>query len=95
MNKIKKMLLKMFVPTAEDIATLATKTVVEFINTSGKEEVIAKYGTMADKFTQVQAHITSWLKDGKIDDGEALDLYNALLPIAQKIVDTVKNGEVK
>lgn len=87
---MKKLLIKLFLPSAEDIANLATKTVVEFINTSGKEEVIAKYGTMADKFTQVQAHITSWLKDGKIDDGEKLDLYNALLPLAKKLVEEVK-----
>lgn len=88
------MLVKMFIPSAEDIANLATKTVVEFINTSGKEEVIAKYGTMADNFTKVQSHITSWLKDGKIDDGEKLDLYNALLPLAQRLVAEVK-GENK
>lgn len=90
MNKLKKMLVKMFIPSAEDIANLATKTVVEFINTSGKEEVIAKYGTMADNFTKVQSHITRWLKDGKIDDGEKLDLYNALLPLAKKLVEEVK-----
>ena len=48
---MKKLLIKLFLPSAEDIATLATRTVVEFINTSGKEEVIAKYGTMADNFT--------------------------------------------
>lgn len=94
MNKLKKMLVKMFIPSAEDIANLATKTVVEFINTSGKEEVIAKYGTMADNFTKVQSHITRWLKDGKIDDGEKLDLYNALLPLAQRLVAEVK-GENK
>ena len=96
MNKIKKWLLKALMPSAQDIAGLATRTVVEFINTSGKEEVIAKYGSMADKFTKVQAYITGWLKDGKIDDEERLQLYYALLPLAQKLVAEVKgeNEEV-
>ena len=96
MNKIKKWLLKALMPSAQDIASLATSTVVEFINTSGKEEVIAKYGTMADNFTKVQAHITGWLKDGKMDDEERLQLYYALLPLAQKLVAEVKgeNEEV-
>lgn len=94
---MKKLLLKWLLPSAEDIASLATRTVVEFINTSGKEEVIAKYGTMADKFTKIQAYITGWLKDGKIDDNERHQLYYALLPLAQRLVAEVKgeNEEVE
>ena len=93
---MKKLLLKWLLPSAEDIASLATRTVVEFINTSGKEEVIAKYGSMADKFTKVQAYITGWLKDGKIDDDERQQLYYALLPLAHRLVAEVKgeNEEV-
>lgn len=90
MNKIKKLLIKMFLPSAEDITKMAVDAVSKFINESGKEEVIAKYGTIADDFTKIQSKITGWLKDGKIDDGEKLDLYNALLPIANKVVEEVK-----
>lgn len=87
---MKKWLLKLFMPTAEDIATMATNAIAKFINESGKEEVIAKYGTIADEFTQIQSKITGWLKDGKIDETEKLDLYNALLPIANKVIEEVK-----
>lgn len=89
MNKIKKWLLKALMPSAQDIASFATSTVVEFINTSGKEDVISKYGTMADNFTKVQSNITGWLKDGKMDDEEKLQLYHALLPLANKIVNII------
>ena len=87
---MKKLLIRLLLPSAEDITTLATKTIVEFINNSGKGDVIAKYGTMADEITKVQANITNWLRDGKIDDEEQKKLYNALLPLAQKLVEEVK-----
>lgn len=87
---MKKLLIRLLLPSAEDITTLVTKTIVEFINNSGKGEVIAKYGTMADEITKVQANITNWLRDGKIDDEEQKKLYNALLPLAQKLVEEVK-----
>ena len=87
---MKKLLLKLFLPSAEDIAKMATEATARFVNGSGKEEVIAKYGTMADEFTKVQGKITSWLRDGKIDDSEKDELYRALLPLAEKIVEEVK-----
>lgn len=96
---MKKLLIRLLLPSAEDITTLATKTIVEFINNSGKGDVIAKYGTMADEITKVQAnitkvqaYITNWLRDGKIDDEEQKKLYNALLPLAQRLVKEVKQS---
>lgn len=91
MNKIKKILIKMFMPSAEDIANMATDAVAKFINESGREEAIAKYGTIADEFTKVQAKLTGWLKDGKIDDDEKKELHGAILPLAQKLVDEIKS----
>lgn len=85
-NKLKNW----FIPTPEDITKMAVETIAKGINESGKEEVIAKYGTYADNFTQVQAKVTAWLKDGKIDESEKQELYNALLPLAQKLVEEVK-----
>ena len=90
MNKIKKLLIKMFMPSAEDIANMATDAVAKFINESGREEAIAKYGTIADEFTKVQAKITSWLKDGKIDEQEKKELHGAILPLAQKLVEEIR-----
>ena len=89
MNKIKKLLIKMFMPNAEEIANIATDAVAKFINESGREEAIAKYGTAADEFTKVQAKLTGWLKDGKIDEQEKDELRRALIPIAEKLVKEV------
>ena len=91
MNKMKKILIKMFMPSAEDIANMATDAVAKFINESGREEAIAKYGTIADEFTKVQAKITSWLKDGKIDEQEKDELRRALIPLAEKLVKEVNS----
>ena len=91
MNKIKKLLIKMFMPSAEDIANMATDAVAKFINESGREEAIAKYGTAADEFTKIQGKITAWLRDGKIDEDEKDELRRALIPLAQKLVEEIKS----
>lgn len=87
---MKKILLKMFMPSADQIADMAVKTVADFINSSDKTELIAKYGTAADEFTKVQSKITAWLRDGKIDDNEKAELYRALLPLAQKLIEEIR-----
>ena len=37
----------------------------------------------------MQAKITAWLKDGKIDEQEKAELYRALLPLAEKLIAEV------
>ena len=90
MNKIKKLLIKMFLPSAEDITKMAVDAVSKFINESGKEDVIAKYGTAADEFTKIQGKVTAWLRDGKIDEDEKKELYGAILPLAQKLTEEIR-----
>lgn len=53
MKKLKKLLLKWFMPSAEQIADMAVKVAADFINSSDKTELIAKYGSAADEFTKV------------------------------------------
>ena len=50
---MKKMLFKMFMPSADQIADMAVKVTADFINSSDKTELIAKYGTAADEFTKI------------------------------------------
>lgn len=90
MKKLKKLLIKWFMPSADQIADMAVKVAADFINSSDKTELIAKYGSAADEFTKVQAKITSWLRDGKIDEQEKAELKRALLPLAEKLVAEVK-----
>ena len=86
---MKKLLIKWFLPSADQIADMAVNAVADFINTSDKTDIIAKYGTAADEFTKVQAKLTNLLKDGKIDDAEKAELKKLLLPLAEKLVKEV------
>ena len=86
---MKKLLIKWFLPSADQIADMAVNAAADFINTSDKTDIIAKYGTAADEFTKVQAKLTSLLKDGKIDDAEKAELKTLLLPLAEKLVKEI------
>lgn len=86
---MKKLLIKWFLPSTDQIADMAVNAVADFINTSDKTDIIAKYGTAADEFTKVQAKLTNLLKDGKIDDAEKAELKKLLLPLAEKLVKEV------
>lgn len=87
---MKKLLIKLFMPSPEDITKMAVETIAKCINESGKTDMIAKYGTYADQFTKVQAKVTAYLRDGKIDDQEKQELHNALLPLAQKLIEEIR-----
>ena len=86
---MKKLILKLFMPSAQDITKMAVETIAKCINESGKADVIAHYGTYADEFTKVQAKVTAYLRDGKIDEQEKAELARALLPLAEKLVKEV------
>ena len=86
---MKKLLIKWFLPSADQIADMAVNAAADFINTSDKTDIIAKYGTAADEFTKVQAKLTNLLKDGKIDDAEKAELKKLLLPLTEKLVNEV------
>lgn len=86
---MKKLFIKWFLPSADQIADMAVNAVADFINTSDKTDIIAKYGTAADEFTKIQAKLTNLLKDGKIDDAEKTELKKLLLPLAEKLVNEV------
>ena len=87
---MKKLLIKWFMPTAEQITDMAVKVAADFINSSDKTELIAKYGTAADEFTKIQAKVTAYQRDGKIDDTEKAELKRALLPLAQKLIEEIR-----
>ena len=86
---MKKLLIKWFMPNSDQIADIAVNAIADFINSSNKTELIAKYSTAADEFTKIQAKITSWLKDGKISEQEKAELKRAILPLADKLIKEV------
>lgn len=90
MNKLKKWIVKRFMPSADTMAEMAAGIAADFINKSDKEQEIAKWSTLADNWTKVQAKLTGWLKDGRIDAAETEELKRAILPICKKIEEAVR-----
>lgn len=87
---MKKWLIKLLMPSAETMAKTAAKAAADFVNGCDRQETIAKYSTYADEFTKIQAKVTGWLRDGKMDAAETEELKNAILPICRKIEEAVK-----
>lgn len=48
-----KWLIKLLIPSPKTLAKTAAATLQKLVNESGKNEQIAKYGTIADKATEV------------------------------------------
>lgn len=64
-----KKIVKWFL-SAKKLAEWSADVVQTAINNSKFSEQIAKYGEMADKFTEIQQWLIHMLKDGNIDELE-------------------------
>ena len=90
MNKLKKWIVKCLMPSADTMAEMAAGVAADFINKSDKQQEIAKWSTLADNWTQIQAKLTGWLRDGKMDAAETEELKRAILPICKKIEEAAR-----
>ena len=68
---------------------MAAEKIQAAVNQSGKEDLIAKYASMADSATEVQKWVTELLVDGKIDDIEKSEISDKLEPLLKKIVELI------
>lgn len=84
-----KTIAKWFMPSPKKLSNMAAEKIQSAVNQSGKEDIIAKYATMADSATEIQKWITELLVDGKIDDVEKEEISSKLEPLIQKVVDLV------
>ena len=73
-----KKLIKWFMPSPKKLSSMAAEKIQSAVNQSGKEDLIAKYASMADSATEIQKWITELLVDGKIDDIEKSDIADKL-----------------
>lgn len=90
MNKLKKWIVKCLMPSADTMAEMAAGIAADFINKSDKEQEIAKWSTLADNWTKIQAKLTGWLRDGKMDAAETEELKRVILPICKKIEEAAR-----
>lgn len=84
---MKKLLFKLFAPSADTLAQWAANGIQKAVNESEKQTTISKYATLADEVTAIQGKITAWLKDGKIDGKECDEIKAELTPLFQKVLD--------
>lgn len=50
---LKKLLIKWFMPSPEDVAKTIAKATADFVNTSGKEDAIVNVISKTEKFEKV------------------------------------------
>lgn len=84
-----KKLIKWLMPSSKKLSNMAADKIQNAINQSGKEDIIAKYATMADSATEIQKWVTELLVDGKIDNIEKSEITEKLQHLIQKVVDLI------
>lgn len=84
-----KSIAKWLMPSPKKLSNMAAEKIQAAVNQSGKEDLIAKYASMADSATEIQKWITELLVDGKIDDIEKNDIADKLEPLLKKIVELI------
>ena len=84
-----KSILKLFIPSPKKLSNMAAEKIQTVVNQSGKEDLIAKYASMADSATDIQKWVTERLVDGKIDDLEKSEISDKLEPLLQKIIEII------
>ena len=75
--------------SAKKLAKWSADGIQRAVNGSSCTEQIAKYGEMADRFTEVQKWLTQMLKDGKIDELEKGEIEARLLPLYEKLMEVI------
>ena len=86
-DKLIKRFMKMFVPSPQTLAKMASKQIQAAINGSSKADTIAKCASIAASVTDGQRFVSDTLLDGKVSDEEAMQVEEKLIPLFQKVVE--------
>lgn len=84
-----KALAKLFIPSPKKLSTITADKIAETINTSEKNELIAKYASMALDLTNIQEFISNVLKDGSISEDEKKQIASKLEPLFKYFIDQI------
>jgi hypothetical protein len=82
-------LIKIFLPKATSLASLASEKITEKINTSKKNEVIAEYSKYVSDISEITKQLSDMLYDGNIDNIEKEKLTEILTPLFEKAIDLI------
>lgn len=86
---MKKLILKLFMPSPDALARTCAKALKEAVNQSDKEAAIARYSTLAKTVTEASDKVAGLLVDGKIDDAEEEDVAAVLKPWIEKALEAM------
>ena len=82
-----KRLMKMFVPSPQTLAKMASKQIQEAVNSCQKAETISKCANIAASVTDIQKFVSDTLLDGKVSDEEAKQVEEKLVPLFEKVIE--------
>ena len=80
---------KIFLPSPKKLADIASTKIADTINTCDKQELIAKFASMALDLTNIQEFISNVLKDGKISDEEKKQIESKLEPLFTYLIEQI------
>ena len=86
-DRIIKRFVKMFVPSPQTLAKMASKQIQEAVNGCQKGETIAKCANIAASVTDIQKFVSDTLLDGKVSDEEAKQVEEKLVPLFEKVIE--------
>ena len=86
-NSLIKRLAKMFVPSPQTLAKMASKQIQDAVNGCQKAELIAKRANIAASVTDIQKFVSDTLLDGKVSNEETKQVEEKLVPLFEKVVE--------
>ena len=86
-DRLIKRLAKMFVPSPQTLAKMASKQIQEAVNGCQKGETIAKCANIAASVTDIQKFVSDTLLDGKVSDEETKQVEEKLVPLFEKVIE--------
>lgn len=85
LSKLKKSVVKWFIPKPQDLADIIAGAAADFVNSSNKQDVIARFVDKAKPVQEAQALLAKWLADGKVDEAETKELASKLAPVIEEL----------
>ena len=82
-----KTLIKIFMPSPQTLAKMASKQIQAAVNGCQKGQTIAKCASIASSVTDIQKFVTDTLIDGKVSDEETKRIEEKLVPLFEKVIE--------
>lgn len=85
LEKLKKAVVKWFIPKPQDLAEVIAGAAADFVNSSDKQEAIVNFVDKTQPVQEAQILLAKWLADGKVDEDEKRELAAKLAPVIEAV----------